>query len=154
MPKMMPLMLATPRRLPPLLRTVSQIGIQYRASPISSGKAGKVRGGDRLPWVGGPDGDNFVPLASLDWQVHVYGDVGEPVRSALASLGLPFHVFPFSSVAAKAGLAENALYLVRPDGHVAICEPGSDLGQIERYRARLRLTTQEQLAGRFPQAVA
>lgn len=34
-----------------LFRTLSQIGIQYRDSPLSDGVAGGLRGGDRLPWI-------------------------------------------------------------------------------------------------------
>ena len=61
------------RRL--LFRTVSQIGINYRNSPLSAGSAGGVRGGDRLPWIPiDAANDNFSPLASLAWQVHVYGE--------------------------------------------------------------------------------
>src|SRR5215472_12824566 len=57
-----------------LFHTVSQIGVSYRHGPLSVGAAGAVRGGDRLPWVEmGPGQDNFAPLASLTWQVHVYG---------------------------------------------------------------------------------
>src|SRR5262245_30980005 len=41
--------LASVRRF--LFRTVSQIGVNYRNSPLSAGAAGAVRGGDRLPWV-------------------------------------------------------------------------------------------------------
>src|SRR5262249_47761505 len=65
--------LAAVRRL--LFRTVSQINVNYRTSPLSAGAAGAVRGGDRLPWVETEPGkDNFAPLASLAWQVHVYGE--------------------------------------------------------------------------------
>ena len=50
-----PLLLSWLLRLPPFrrfaFRTVSQIGIEYRKSPLSAGAAGSVRGGDRLPWV-------------------------------------------------------------------------------------------------------
>ncbi len=62
------------RRL--MFRTISQIAIQYRSSRLSEGRAGDVHGGDRLPWVpaSGNDPDNFAPLTSLAWQVHVYGD--------------------------------------------------------------------------------
>src|SRR5262249_53077854 len=53
-------------------RTVSQTAIEYRGSFLSSGHAGGVHGGDRLPWVrldaDGRDADNFAPLTSLDWQ--------------------------------------------------------------------------------------
>ena len=37
------------RRL--MFRTVSQIAVNYRASPLSEGWASAVHGGDRLPWV-------------------------------------------------------------------------------------------------------
>ena len=58
-----------------LFRTVSQIGVNYRGSPLSEGAAGSVKGGDRLPWVEtGQAEDNFTPLMSLVWQVHVYGE--------------------------------------------------------------------------------
>src|SRR5262249_14293680 len=64
---------ASVRRL--LFRTVSQLSVHYRNSPLSVGAAGAVRGGDRLPWVEtAPGPDNFAPLESLGWQVHVYGE--------------------------------------------------------------------------------
>ncbi|HWC65790.1 MAG TPA: FAD-dependent monooxygenase, partial [Thermoanaerobaculia bacterium] len=45
-------------------RTISQIGIEYRRSALSEGSAGRVHGGDRLPWVRtGESEDNFAPLA-------------------------------------------------------------------------------------------
>src|SRR5512144_1989999 len=58
-----------------MFRTVSQTAIEYRASALSSGKAGEIRAGDRLPWIALDSDipDNFVPLTALDWQVHVYG---------------------------------------------------------------------------------
>lgn len=63
-----------------LFRRISQVQVQYRGSRLSEGKAGKVHGGDRLPWTG-PNVDNFAPLRSLDWQVHVYE---EPASEAPA----------------------------------------------------------------------
>jgi len=60
-----------------MFRTVSQTAVNYRGSSLSAGRAGAVHGGDRLPWVKtglNLDEDNFAPLASLDWQIHVYGD--------------------------------------------------------------------------------
>lgn len=58
-----------------VFRTVSQIGITYHDSPLSWGAAGGIRGGDRLPWIETAAGkDNFVPLAALKWQAHIYGE--------------------------------------------------------------------------------
>src|ERR1700726_2669670 len=34
-----------------MFRTVSQITLNYRGGPLSHGAAGRVQGGDRLPWV-------------------------------------------------------------------------------------------------------
>ncbi len=59
-----------------LFRTVSQITLNYRGGPLSRGAAGHVHGGDRLPWVRIDGADNFASLASMDWQVHVYGSPG------------------------------------------------------------------------------
>ncbi len=82
---------------------------------MSGGRAGGVHAGDRLPWAG----DNYPPLATLDWQVHVYG----ATRPALADLcdrrGIALHEFGWDEKAQSAGFARDALYLVRPDGYVA-----------------------------------
>ena len=78
-------MLAPLRRF--MFRTISQTAVNYRGSRLSEGRAGTVHGGDRLPWVKPPtngDGqDNFTPLTSLDWQVHVYGDATPELQAAL-----------------------------------------------------------------------
>ena len=58
-----------------LFRTVSQIMLNYRDGPLSVGTAGHIHGGDRLPWAAEDGNDNFAPLASAAWQVHVYGTV-------------------------------------------------------------------------------
>src|SRR5262249_9705944 len=77
--RLVPLILPLLFRLAPVrrffFRTISQIGVNYRKSPLSVGAAGAIRGGDRLPWVKTERGDdNFASLASLTWQVHVYGE--------------------------------------------------------------------------------
>jgi 2-polyprenyl-6-methoxyphenol hydroxylase-like FAD-dependent oxidoreductase len=89
--------LATVRRL--RFRTVSQTAVNYRGSSLSKGRAGKVQGGDRLPWVktdaSGADANNFKPLTSLDWQVHVYGDAVPELRKVCDARELPLHLFPW-----------------------------------------------------------
>ena len=75
LPLLMSWLLRLPRMRRLAFRTISQIGISYRDSPLSEGGAGSVQGGDRLPWVETRrQEDNFAPLASLAWQVHVYGE--------------------------------------------------------------------------------
>jgi 2-polyprenyl-6-methoxyphenol hydroxylase-like FAD-dependent oxidoreductase len=117
-----------------LFRTVSQIGVHYRDSSLSEGAAGSVRGGDRLPWVDmGQHDDNFAPLYSLAWQVHVYGEPRHGVADACAQLRLPIHAFAWTPAMGRAGLVRRALYLVRPDGHVALADPDSDPERLVRY---------------------
>jgi 2-polyprenyl-6-methoxyphenol hydroxylase-like FAD-dependent oxidoreductase len=107
-----------------MFRTVSQTSIQYRQSILSEGRAGAVHGGDRLPWVS-PDAtaDNFAPLTSLDWQVHVYGDAPRAIHAACRERSLPLHVFPWTLGCGHAGLRRDAVYLVRPDGYVGLADP-------------------------------
>jgi hypothetical protein len=120
------------RRL--LFLTVSQIGVNYRNSPLCSGAAGAVRGGDRLPWVETETGgDNFAPLASLTWQVHVYGEPQGGLADACADMSLPLHHFAWRPEMRRAGLLRAALYLVRPDGYVGFADPYADPGRLRHY---------------------
>jgi 2-polyprenyl-6-methoxyphenol hydroxylase-like FAD-dependent oxidoreductase len=110
------------RRL--MFRTVSQTAVNYRGSKLSEGRAGRLHGGDRLPWVktssGGLDDDNFTPLTSLDWQVHVYGNARPEIRAVCQQRRLPLHVFAWQPDMGRKGLRRDAVYLVRPDGYVAV----------------------------------
>jgi 2-polyprenyl-6-methoxyphenol hydroxylase-like FAD-dependent oxidoreductase len=117
-----------------LFRTVSQTGVNYRHSPLSVGEAGAVRGGDRLPWVETEPGeDNFAPLTSLAWQVHVYGDPPGGLAEACADLRLPLHRFAWRPAMRRAGLRRAALYLVRPDGYVGLADPRADVRRLRAY---------------------
>jgi 2-polyprenyl-6-methoxyphenol hydroxylase-like FAD-dependent oxidoreductase len=108
-------------------RTVSQMVVNYRRGPLSEGAAGDVWGGDRLPWVKLADGtDNFAPLKTLDWQVHVYGEAKTELSQACQARGLALHRAPWAPQMRKAGVKQDALYLVRPDGYVALAEPKGD----------------------------
>lgn len=119
-----------------LFRTVSQIAITYRRSPLSRGSAGAIRGGDRLPWIDG----NFAPLASLTWQVHVYGIASEALRERCRQLGLELCVFPWRPEMKRAGLGRDALYLVRPDGYVAFADAHHTGGEgLATYVAALHI---------------
>jgi 2-polyprenyl-6-methoxyphenol hydroxylase-like FAD-dependent oxidoreductase len=137
---------AIPRILPRLMarqgvrrfmfETVSQISVSYRHHPLNEGRAGRVHGGDRLPWIAPArpgDPDNFAALASLDWQVHVYGQASAALSAACARRGLPIHAFQWEPSADEAGLARDAAYLVRPDGYVAFADDGASDGALDRY---------------------
>ena len=123
-------------------KAISQIRIHYRMSALSEGVVGPVRGGDRLPWMADATGeaDNYAPLQTLDWQAHVYGKISDGLAAALAEAGLPLHAFAWSAGARAAGLTRDALYLVRPDGHVALAARDPDERTINGYLARIGLT--------------
>jgi hypothetical protein len=117
-----------------LFRTVSQLVVSYRGKTLSVGSAGHVHGGDRLPWVPGDD-DNFVPLAAMTWQVHVYGTPTPELSSWCAEHQVPLQVFGWSAAHGAAGLAKDALYLLRPDTYVALADAGGSAGQLDQYFA-------------------
>jgi hypothetical protein len=126
-------------------RLVSQTRIAYRESPLSDGSAGDVHAGDRLPWVEGIV--NFAPLRSLDWQVHVYGTASAALLEFAASFELPLHEWPWTPAARGAGLGRDALYLVRPDGHIGFAREGQDVEALRAYLGRFGIAGP---AGRAP----
>jgi 2-polyprenyl-6-methoxyphenol hydroxylase-like FAD-dependent oxidoreductase len=134
--------LATVRRF--MFRTISQTAVNYRGSALSEGRAGTIHGGDRLPWVradvNGAGEDNFTPLTSLDWQVHVYGDAAPGIQAECDVHKLPLHVFPWRPEMGRAGPRRNAVYLVRPDGYVALADPEGSATAITSYLAARKLT--------------
>jgi 2-polyprenyl-6-methoxyphenol hydroxylase-like FAD-dependent oxidoreductase len=121
-------------------RTVSQINVNYRGGPLSEGKAGGVHGGDRLPWAAANGLDNYGPLAAPVWQAHVYGEAKPELEAACAARELPLHVFPWTPQSERAGMARNALYLVRPDTYVALADETASIGAVDRYFVRRGLS--------------
>jgi 2-polyprenyl-6-methoxyphenol hydroxylase-like FAD-dependent oxidoreductase len=122
-----------------LFRTLSQLVIDYRESPISEGKAGRLHSGDRLPWVpeiAGVGEDNHAALSSLAWQVHMYSRGSEPIERACAELGIALRVFPWTPAMARAGFAPGAVYLVRPDGYIALADAGARPERLLAYARR------------------
>jgi len=116
-----------------LFRTVSQITLNYRGSPLSRGAAGHVRGGDRLPWVSVEGQDNFPTPAGMSWQIHVYGTAGAELAAWCASHEVPLHVFAWRSEHEAAGLARDAIYLLRPDTYVALADASGAADVLDRY---------------------
>ena len=116
-----------------MFRTVSQIMLNYRNGPLSRGAAGQVHGGDRLPWARVDGADNFATLATLDWQVHVYGAAKADLAAWCAAQKLPLQVFEWQPGYEAAGLARDALYLLRPDTYVALADGAGTADVVERY---------------------
>ncbi len=127
-----------------MFRTISQTVINYRSSALSEGAAGRVRGGDRLPWVqlrdeSGEHSDNFRSLKAVDWQVHVYGDCAPDVARFCETRRLTLNSFEWRIEMQTAGLARNAVYLVRPDGYIALADPHASVATLRAYLDARRL---------------
>jgi hypothetical protein len=116
-----------------MFRTVSQTMLNYRDGPLSEGKAGRVCGGDRLPWAPAHGVDNYDSLSAITWQVHVYGAPKDGLAHWCAARGLPLHVFQWAKSHEEAGLARDALYLLRPDTYVALAEPSGRVEALDLY---------------------
>lgn len=129
-PNLVPFLLGFSRVRTEAFRMLSQTRINYRASELSVGVVRDVHGGDRLPWV--QTLGNFEPLRSMDWQIHVYGSAGQSARGFADERAMPLFEFAWCKDAEHAGFSENALYLVRPDGYVAVAAKPSDTADIAR----------------------
>ena len=131
-PGLLPLLTRLPavRRL--LFRTVSQTRLNYpegAGGPISAGRVGRVRGGDRLPWLPGL----YQPMKALAWQLYV---VGPPEPEALAwsaQHGTGLQVIPFSLATHRAGYREQSALLVRPDGYIGLIAARFGTRLFDRY---------------------
>jgi 2-polyprenyl-6-methoxyphenol hydroxylase-like FAD-dependent oxidoreductase len=129
LPRVLPVAVRLTRVRRFMFRAVSQIAIDYRGQALSAGKVGRVEGGDRLTWVelDGASGstDNYAVLDGREWQMHVYGTPAAGIAEACAERAVLLHVFAWQDAMAKAGLTRDALYLVRPDGYVALADSGT-----------------------------
>jgi len=136
-PLLVPLIFASRAMRRVMFRTVSQTAVNYRGSSLSEGRAGEVHGGDRLPWVkmdwNSECKDNFAPLTSMDWQIHVYGEAMPPMRTLCSERRLPLYVFSWRAEMKRAGLRRNAAYLVRPDGYVALADVAGSAAAVASY---------------------
>ena len=141
LPIVLPMIAGRERARRLAFRTISQLGIEYRDSPLSVDKAGDVHGGDRLPWVPlSATEDNFAPLTSMAWQAHIYGEPRVSARVTCAEHQIPLHVFPWSPEAKKAGLQRSALYLVRPNGYVALADRDGGANGLRSYFSQRGIT--------------
>ena len=73
-----------------------------------SPQRGPTRARDRLPWVDGED--NFAPLESLAWQVHVYGKATPGIEATCREWHLHLDVFPWRCAMRRVGLRRDAVY--------------------------------------------
>ena len=126
-------------------RTVSQTGIHYRRSPLSTAADGlpqdSPQAGDRFPWMnlqfdaGGSVQDLFQVLDDTRCNLLVFGQAA-PALPDMDGL-LKVHVIPSTAgneaEQARAQVPRSAFFLLRPDGHIGLCGRVVDVATIRRY---------------------
>jgi hypothetical protein len=111
-----------------------------RASPLSQGKAGHVHGGDRMPWVVVDGLDNHHGLMKTAWQAQVYGAARPELTAWCADQKLPLETFTWALQYAQAGLARDALYLMRPNTYVGLVDETGSADVLQTYLRRGPMT--------------
>jgi hypothetical protein len=123
-----------------MFRTVSQITLNYRGSPLAVGEAGEVKAGDRLPWTPEVTPQEAAAQAEMGWQVRIYGAASDALAAWSRANHVPLHVFEFREAQRRVGIARDAAYLLRPDTYVAVADPRADPATLERYFADRGIT--------------
>lgn len=130
-------------------RTISQIGIRYRASRLSDTAAELPRRspqpGDRFPWMrvkfsaNTEAQDLFEKLDDTRFNLIVFGQPAPSRELFPFSDLLQIHEIPAgpanSRQLARAGVPTRSFYLLRPDGHIGLAGAEPDSKRIERYFA-------------------
>jgi 2-polyprenyl-6-methoxyphenol hydroxylase-like FAD-dependent oxidoreductase len=162
-PALIPLALKAKTGRAYLFRTVSELGIRYRRSPLSVNGANPPRtgptAGDRLPDAevvhDGQPSTLHKAVAAPEWHLLLCGptgvwpqEIGQLGHRYGAGLLTVHHltaqgtpgalVDPGGTALHRLGLrpADIALYLVRPDGHIGFRAGGPDATGLARYLDR------------------
>jgi hypothetical protein len=111
-------------------RTISQIGISYPHSALSQALPGLPKGapgaGERFPWLRiGPANDLYRALDDTRFNLLVFGDAHGRKISARRPRACHCAQSENERELARAKISRPSFYLLRPDGHVGLCGPGS-----------------------------
>jgi 2-polyprenyl-6-methoxyphenol hydroxylase-like FAD-dependent oxidoreductase len=133
------------RRL--VFRTISQIGIQYRSSPLSQALPGQPeaapRAGDRFPWLrlkfsaAGLPEDLFQKLDDTRFNLMVIGQPAAPgwlpaFEDVLRTLVVPSDPANDRELA-RAQIPRRSFYLLRPDCYVGLSGTRLEADAVTRY---------------------
>lgn len=121
-----------------LFKTISQTAITYHGGPLGEGRAGHLRGGDRMPWLTVGAASNIARQDGRSWHIEVVGPAACELEAYAAAQGLVV-IDIASSEAQSHGLLPGAMLLIRPDGHIAIASDSQSTELLEQYRGRRAL---------------
>jgi hypothetical protein len=133
--------------------TLSQIGIEYGSSPLSTTLAGIPKGapaaGERFPWLqlAFADGvgreDVFERLDDTTFNLLVIGQPAPATRSLGSGDLLRTHVVPLEGentrALARVSIKAPACYLLRPDGHIGLAGGHVDESALRRWFSTCRV---------------
>ena len=71
----------------------------------------------------------------------ICGQASRETQAACDERKLPLHVFPWRPEMGRAGLRRNAVYVVRPDGYVALADKAGGGAAITAYLDARKLVT-------------
>ncbi|HSF47211.1 MAG TPA: FAD-dependent monooxygenase, partial [Burkholderiales bacterium] len=129
-------------------RTISQIGIRYRDSPLSETLVGlpdtAPRAGDRFPWLrlrllpNGPIEDLFGKLDDTRFNLIAIGGPPRPGGApGLNNLLVAIQEIPSDAdndrELARVQIPKPSFYLLRPDGHIGLAGTRLDAAAATRY---------------------
>ena len=128
-------------------RTISQIGIQYRQSPLSESMIGwpksAPQAGDRFPWLrlklapNGPREDLFKKLDDTRFNLVAIGQPSshENLNDHEGLLGVHWigDDPENDEELMRAGIPKPSFFLLRPDGHIGLAGTRLDASELVRY---------------------
>jgi len=147
MPRMLAFAMKIDRIRKTFFRTIAQLGIRYRKSPLSATPRDwpetAPRGGDRFPWLnlklssGGPVEDLFDKLDDMRFNLIVIGQEAPQAFPARISELVQLLVIPSDAAndraLERARIPRPSFYLLRPDCYVGLCGARPEADAIAGY---------------------
>ncbi len=122
-----------------LFPLVSQIGINYRGSSLSSETNDlEVKAGDRMPWLLIEGKSIYDRIREPKFHVLVFADGKDPLPNIEPSELFDIHIIPlYPHIAKKFGSSESFTVLLRPDNYIGSIIPNVSNNSIRDYFRRV-----------------
>ena len=134
-----------------VFRTVSQIGIRYRKSPLSEQRflsEAEFKAGDRC-WQSPHDGYFHAFIVGKPQEQEQMTEVLEKYLETRVHIQTLHKRIDITSILQCFGVSKDGIVLVRPDGYTAYCAEGLDVKSLERYLKRFFVPTDFKLQKGF-----